>query len=263
VRGKSGDEMGKFIVIEGPDGSGKSTLANNLTAYVRNKMGLSISHTCEPSYGTIGRLLRGALRGDIVFSPSVLERLFIADREDHCLKDIGPDLENGHVICDRYYYSTMVYQALEYLNDWDFFERYESNAKSYNIWADFQARLMDMFQRILESHFNRSHNILRPDMVIILTADDNTLMSRLSKRGSEREIYDDKKRVECIALAYRQLHQWVNNVYWDCNFECKKDVRERLLTMLPKGQIIMDCSNGTEEEVFQEAVLHIDNLLGK
>jgi dTMP kinase len=60
---------GKFIVVEGPDGSGKSTLAKRIYKYIGESQCLL---TAEPSGGPIGCMLREALRGKYVFSPSVL-----------------------------------------------------------------------------------------------------------------------------------------------------------------------------------------------
>jgi thymidylate kinase len=253
--------MDKFIVVEGPDGSGKSTLVNKLDSYLSEKSKCAVTYTREPSCGAIGHLLRDVLWGNFTFPPSAMERLFIADREDHCLKMIGPWLEKGHVICDRYYYSTMAYQALESLGA---FESKWTLDECGKFGTSMQEELKDRFEGILSSHlYKTTHGydtvVLRPDMAIVLVADPSVLIDRIGKRGSEKEIYDSNHRVRIVSATYKLICEWIEGELLKINTmypgECS--------TLIPGRQVVIDVSCKTEEEVFQEAVLHIDNLLGK
>ncbi len=99
---------GKFIAIEGLDGCGSTTQIRLLGESLGN------THlTAEPSDGPVGRLIRQALRNEVDLSDAVLPYLFASDRKDHLEREIEPALAEGKtVITDRYYGSSMAYQAL-------------------------------------------------------------------------------------------------------------------------------------------------------
>ena len=103
---------GKFIIFEGLDGSGKSTHAKLLSEWLESK-GLKVLHTKEPSQGKIGKLLRDYLK-DKDSGGRVDALLFTADRAEHLEREIIPAIERGDiVICERYKYSTIAYQAAQ------------------------------------------------------------------------------------------------------------------------------------------------------
>lgn len=101
----------KFIVIEGIDGAGTTTQSELLKNALQNK-GFSVTTTCEPSNGVIGRFLREVLAGEATpLSNEELALLFTADRMEHIRAVIQPALEEcQYLICDRYYHSTLAYQ---------------------------------------------------------------------------------------------------------------------------------------------------------
>lgn len=107
-------EQGKLIIIEGIDGCGKSTHAKLLTDFLL-KQGKKVLHTKEPSYGQLGLLLREYLKKN---TPSVADALlFTADRAEHIAFEIKPALDSGKiVVCERYMYSTIAYQAAQGLS---------------------------------------------------------------------------------------------------------------------------------------------------
>jgi thymidylate kinase len=247
---------GKFIVIEGPDGSGKSTLAKSIYKYIGESRCL---FTAEPSTGPLGFVLRDTLGGNVVLLPSVMERLFIADREMHCSGMIGPWLEKNNVVCDRYYYSTMVYQALESM---ELFESRWILDESGRFGTSVVGSLKDRFGEILDSHFyktfmGRDTVVIRPDIAIVLVADPSVLVSRIKTRGGKKEIYDSDHRVSVVSAAYRLICQWIeeqiakrNTIYPG---EC--------CPLIPGRQVVIDVSEKTEEEVFQEATKIIDTVI--
>jgi dTMP kinase len=112
---------GLFIVLEGVDGAGTTTQVAQLAAALRERR-CSVRETREPSGGPIGALLRQCLTGRLVTpGPSgprapgwqTMALLFAADRLDHVEAEIDPLLQQGVcVISDRYYHSSVAYQAL-------------------------------------------------------------------------------------------------------------------------------------------------------
>jgi len=101
-----------FIVFEGVDGSGKSTHARLLADWLRGR-GKGVFLTMEPTEGRIGQLIRDVLSGKIKVDPKTLALLFCADRVEH-VNQIREALDKGDiVISDRYYHSTVAYQAAQ------------------------------------------------------------------------------------------------------------------------------------------------------
>jgi len=104
-----------FIVIEGLDGSGGTTQSRLLQEWLDQQGHQSIL-TQEPSTGPVGQFVRQTLLNSNSASSvgdNVLPYLFAADRRDHLDREVLPALErNIHVISDRYYHSSLAYQAL-------------------------------------------------------------------------------------------------------------------------------------------------------
>ncbi len=107
-------KIGLFIVFEGPDGSGKSTAAQGVYEYYlgRNE---SIIHTREPGGTQIGEGIR-----EILLNPEHEKMnsraealLYAASRAQHVEETIRPELEaGGIVLCERYVFSSLVYQGM-------------------------------------------------------------------------------------------------------------------------------------------------------
>ena len=110
----SGDlERGLFIVLEGIDGSGKTTQIARVVTLLRER-GLAVIETHEPTDGIWGRRYRSWARGELSATPEDVLRFFVEDRREHAAQLILPELERGSVvISDRYYYSTLAYQAAQ------------------------------------------------------------------------------------------------------------------------------------------------------
>lgn len=176
---------GHLIVLEGIDGSGTTTQAAKLKSmFVEN--GLAVHVTAEPSGGPIGSLIRQVLSGRVVtrtqgrvIAPSwkVLSLLFASDRQDHLEAEIEPNLRDGvNVICDRYLYSSVVYQSLT------------SGSK-------------DSAQWIIE--LNRY--VRKPDLVLYLRVDPEKALDRRRTRGLADEIFDNPDLQHRLALGYDTL----------------------------------------------------------
>ncbi|MEM0465762.1 MAG: dTMP kinase [Candidatus Pacearchaeota archaeon] len=103
-----------FIVFEGIDGCGKSTQIVKFTEFIFNKdKGNHIILTREPYKSKeIREILK--INEDPKEKSEKLTELFIEDRRKHIEEIINPALnKNLIVICDRYKYSTICYQAAQ------------------------------------------------------------------------------------------------------------------------------------------------------
>lgn len=100
---------GFLVAIEGIDGSGKSTLIANVAKGMEE---LDIPHLCsrEPTTEKFGILLRQSRQNR--YSPLEEYWLFQLDRAQHGREKITPAIHEGKVVLvDRFFYSTLVYQA--------------------------------------------------------------------------------------------------------------------------------------------------------
>jgi|TARA_B100001964_G_C14246018_1_gene607415 dTMP kinase len=116
---------GFFIVMDGIDGSGKSEMVKLLHDYLLSKSKkYRILTTREPTNGMYGKEIRDILakEKDPNINGQKMLELFIKDREEHLKNTVIPFLNksNDHeaniVICDRYYYSTIAFQATQGLD---------------------------------------------------------------------------------------------------------------------------------------------------
>ena len=121
---------GKFIVLEGIDGSGKGTLMHILRNYLLSK-GYSneeILITREPSESGFGIEVKKLLKEekDPKANATKFLDLYVNDRKEHLKNEIIPALERGEIVlCDRYKYSTIVYQAIQGIPKDDIIELHE------------------------------------------------------------------------------------------------------------------------------------------
>lgn len=103
-----------FVAVEGVDGAGTTTCSKELVKCLV-EMEIECLWTKEPSDGTIGRHIRKILTKQEAADEQGMFPLFLADRHDHIASIVRPNLEQGQtVVCDRYAYSTWVYQQDNY-----------------------------------------------------------------------------------------------------------------------------------------------------
>jgi dTMP kinase len=107
---------GKFIVFEGIDGMGKSSQLA-LLANVLRQRGLPVAATREPTDGPYSLVIREMFKARDRFRPEDELAAFIADRRWHVEEFLRPHLDAGiHVLCDRYFLSTIAYQGAKGLD---------------------------------------------------------------------------------------------------------------------------------------------------
>ena len=164
-----------FIVFDGPDGSGKSTISEALTDRLRKK-GKNVLRTYEPTDTSVAsRAVRQYLSSGGLIDPKVLSDYFTQDREEHVASVIRPHLlHGGVVICDRYKYSTLVYQG------------YQGVDPDY----------------IIQS--NAAFPV--PDLVfVLLPGSAEVLMNRIAKRGEAKEVFEKKSFLSQAIDLYKKL----------------------------------------------------------
>ncbi len=148
-------KRGKFIIFEGNEGTGKSTHIRLLTEYFK-----SINHkhivTREPGGTEFGEKIREILLDTNSQLDSLSEALlFYASRILNYRTIILDAINKGEtVICDRFHYSTIVYQGMC------------SNCKEV---SDIHNALNEYFSKYIS-------------LVIYLDADVETCLARISRR---------------------------------------------------------------------------------
>jgi dTMP kinase len=101
---------GLLVVFEGIDGAGKSTQIRRLGLLAR-ALGFECVESREPTYGQYGMQLRDSAASGRL---SRLEEhaLLLLDRREHIETLVAPALARGAVVLlDRYYFSSIAYQA--------------------------------------------------------------------------------------------------------------------------------------------------------
>ena len=106
-----------FIVFEGLDGAGTTTQANLLEEKY-NSLNIPCINSCEPTRGFIGKAIREVLSGDIKVASGTIAKLFVSDRHEHLYNPKDGILSRckagDFVISDRYLFSSLAYQSLDY-----------------------------------------------------------------------------------------------------------------------------------------------------
>lgn len=107
-----GQKKGYLIAFEGVDGSGKSAQVELLRQALQ-KTGFSVSVYRAPGSTQLGEQIRNITKdSSIKLSTGAELLLMCADRMQLASEKIIPALANGEVvICDRYFYSTIIYQG--------------------------------------------------------------------------------------------------------------------------------------------------------
>lgn len=188
---------GKFIVIEGIDGCGKSTQIDCLKPLLEANYNGNIHYTAEATDMPIGKILRERyLSGSRDVPAKIINLLYVADRYEHIhhrragiLKMLNDGID---VICDRFYYSSFVYDTYMDFGLDEFDEPTDE-------WA---ASLQDIIQ-MNEQFLNE----LVPDLVIFIATPPGIAMERISKGREDQSIYEDLTKLDKLSSCYQSVMQ--------------------------------------------------------
>jgi dTMP kinase len=190
---------GHFVVLEGADGTGTTTQLGELASHLR-ATGRTVTTTCEPSSGSIGKEIRARLKAGVSSDEGwrALALLFAADRLDHVEREISPALARGEiVISDRYVLSSLVYQALHV--DEDF-------VRTLNRYAP------------------------APDLTLVFSVPLDDALARIAARKGTVEVYDARDLQARVHDAYARLAPSVDGVVVDGTGSIA-EVRARILAL--------------------------------
>lgn len=107
-------QPGSFVTFEGGEGTGKSTQVQIFEQRLRDR-GHVVLRTREPGGSPLAERTRNLLLSGVFkqCGPEVEAVLFALARADHLHRAIIPALHRGDVVvCDRFFDSTQVYQAI-------------------------------------------------------------------------------------------------------------------------------------------------------
>ncbi|NLZ33944.1 MAG: dTMP kinase [Clostridiales bacterium] len=156
-------KKGKFIVICGVEGSGKGTQINLIKEHFKGND--NIVFTREPGGTDIAEKIRDIILNEDI-DPLTEAYLFAAARREHIIKKIKPSLEEGKtIICDRFVYSSLVYQGL-----------------GRNLGINFIDRLN---KPVIEGFY--------PDKIIYLDLEPEIGLERIKKNNREINRLDNEK----------------------------------------------------------------------
>ena len=210
---------GKFIVIEGSDGSGKSSVAENIhKAFAGSVL---VNDPSKNSNLTLG--IRNLVLSNL-FDPHKITELLLytACRAELIHKIILPSLLcDKMVICDRYIYSTYIYQGI-----------------------------LGGFSREEIDYLHKQYcNNLFPDLLIFLDVSAEIGLKRSTKRLLENEI--DETRWESKGLeTFKKINEFYrvmircldNNINKLCINSDKYDIEEMSEKSINKIQKLYNLS---------------------
>jgi dTMP kinase len=179
--------LGLFITFEGGEGCGKSTQSRLLLKKLEQR-NIPVILTHEPGGTALGDELRKALkrrRGSFI-SPQAELFLVAASRSQLVAELIRPALQEGRVvICDRFTYSTMVYQG-------------------YGRGLDFTA--IKMVNNMATMHLN-------PDLIILLDISPEQGLARKQSLKDRFELEDlpfhRRVREGYLKMAAAEPNRWL------------------------------------------------------
>jgi len=161
-----------LIDLEGIDGCGKSTQSKFLKEKFEENNEKSIILK-EPTSGKYGKKLWEMLSGKREATTKQILDLFVMDRKEHVDDKINPALKEGKIVLmDRYYYSTMAYQA---------------------------AAGIDVNRIRKDNEFAP-----KPDIVLIFDLPADLAMKRV-KGHSVADVFEKEEHLEKVRAAYLNL----------------------------------------------------------
>ncbi len=167
-----------LIVFEGIDGAGLTTQSKLLAKYLKS-LGYDVLLTKEPTKNVIGKFIRKILNKKISVENLTLQILFTADRAEHVLKEILPNIKKKIIICDRYFLSTIAYGAL-------------------NVDIEYLKKINSIFPI--------------PDIIFILDLDPKISLKRIKNLRSKIEIFEELN-LKKVRKNFLKISKELKNCY--------------------------------------------------
>ncbi len=183
---------GQYIVVEGIDGSGKTTQVANIAAQFQ-KQGKEVVVTGEPrkDKGIFGKLIQEILLSKKKIPSVAFQYLFSADRAVHQEELIIPSLKEGKIVLsDRCFWSAVPYGIMDHMM-----------GKGQKDYSFEMGKVILTAQSVLSFY----HQFLLPDKTLYLDISLETAMKRIQEGNKEKEIYEDREKLEKIMLGYQWL----------------------------------------------------------
>jgi len=189
-----------FIVLEGIDGAGTTTQTRLLVEHLC-RSGRTAIATAEPTDGEFGLLIRRILRGEVsARSEAEMALLFALDRLEHCRLVIGPSVRAGKiVVCDRYYLSSLAYQALEAEMRWVREVNRAARVPDLTILIDIDPRVS------LKRKTGQAERYERAELLDRVRANYFRAAEMLKEEGERIEVLDGTLSVEQVQERIRSL----------------------------------------------------------
>lgn len=191
-----------FVTFDGPNGAGKTTVIKKLEKYLISMKKL-VYVTKEPTDTEIGKYIRDSEES---YSSYTLANLVTADRHNHIKSEILPNLKKGYIVlCDRYIASSLILQCLDGLS--------------------------------MIEVMNINTGILKPDLSVIIHANEKTIIERLSNRSSltrfERD-FNSKREIELSFSAGKFLKELDYNIEYVDTEECLENNIKKIGSIILK-----------------------------
>jgi dTMP kinase len=172
-----------LVSVDGADGTGKTTLVNGLIEHY-TQQGLKITYLHFPRYNTeLGKVIKKVLLKELDMHISAFQMCCSADRLNWSVYEY-PKLKEEYdiIIVDRHTSSAIVYGSMDGL---------EPEEILYN-----------------------DRRIAQPDINIILYADAETSMKRMSSRNEATTKYENTEAIMKATEKYLKLHELLPNVFY-------------------------------------------------
>lgn len=187
---------GILVAIEGPDASGKATQTKLLKDVLKRMTGKETTVFSFPRYdkslsaNLCREITYGRYGSPLVLSPKIAALSFVLDRV-LTLPLLNKALSLGHVICDRYTPSNLVYQAAKLWGD-------ESKQDEFIAW--------------LEHLEYRDCNLPKPDLVLFLDVNPHVALHLLTLRGRQLDQHEESEAYqERVYQTYVRLTEERDN----------------------------------------------------
>lgn len=190
---------GKFIVIEGVDGCGKSVMLEELkkSLTAKGKKVFVMNNVGETDVGdtTIAKAIRTKINTKEVANTSELVYLYLSAMisATEGVSEVQPRISNlleeyDYVLCSRWIYSTMVYgMSLD---------------------------LKDFYDGLVVSLIDSTYDyIQKPDLTLVIDASLNTILTRLSRRDTDKDYFSETEKLTIYHDRYANLKTYISQLF--------------------------------------------------